>query len=232
MIGLFEELRIDAKIFDAVDGKKITQAELDSKNVKQLPGYEDPFFKRPLKFGEIGCFLSHFYIWEEVVEKGLKEVIIFEDDVRFKPNFRSELATVMAEVSALNLDWDLIYLGRKILEPKRERWVSKSSRLVIPKYSYWTVGYMLSLQCARKLLAQSPAQKMIAVDEFLPLMFDSHPNRDWSIQFSPRDLNAFSVAPLLIEPQYYIGQEGYISDTETSTVISDSKEKVLEKKEL
>ena len=175
MMGLFEELRIDAKIFDAVDGKKITQEELDEKNVKQLPGYEDPFFKRPLKFGEIGCFLSHFYIWEEVVEKGLKEVIIFEDDVRFKPNFRSELHAIMSEVSALKLDWDLIYLGRKILEPKRERWVSKSSRLVIPKYSYWTVGYMLSLSGAKKLLAQTPAQKMIAVDEFLPLMFDSHP---------------------------------------------------------
>jgi len=31
-----------------------------------LPGYRDPYSSRPLTRGEIGCFLSHYYIWKEV----------------------------------------------------------------------------------------------------------------------------------------------------------------------
>jgi collagen beta-1,O-galactosyltransferase len=83
--------------------------------VKQLEGYEDPYLKRPLKLGEIGCFLSHYYIWEEVVAKNYKQVIIMEDDLKFKPDFKSQLASAMREVQDLELEWDLIYLSRKIL---------------------------------------------------------------------------------------------------------------------
>ena len=175
MVKLFDELRIDARIYDAVDGKAMTQEYLDGIGVKQLEGYEDPYLKRPLKFGEIGCFLSHYFIWEEIVERKYDKVIVFEDDVRFKPNFRSDLQTVMSEITELNEPWDLIYLGRKILNHKREVWVKRASRLVKPHYSYWTVGYILSYSGAKKLLAQDPKSKMIAVDEYLPLMFDVHP---------------------------------------------------------
>ena len=143
--------------------------------VKQLEGYEDPYLKRPLKLGEIGCFLSHYFIWEEVVAKNYKQVIVLEDDVRFKPNFKSHLAVTMREVQDLELDWDLIYVSRKILHYKNEKWVPLSSRLVKPHYSYWTAAYLLSQSGARKLLAQQPLSKMMAVDEYLPLMFDKHP---------------------------------------------------------
>ena len=31
-----------------------------------LPGYQDPYSGRTLTKGEVGCFLSHYSIWEEV----------------------------------------------------------------------------------------------------------------------------------------------------------------------
>lgn len=31
-----------------------------------LPGYQDPYSGRTLTKGEVGCFLSHYAIWEEV----------------------------------------------------------------------------------------------------------------------------------------------------------------------
>lgn len=31
-----------------------------------LPGYRDPYSGRTLTKGEVGCFLSHHSIWEEV----------------------------------------------------------------------------------------------------------------------------------------------------------------------
>ncbi len=50
-----------------------------------------------------------------------------------------------------------------------------TKRLVWSAYSYWTVGYLLSLDGARKLLADNPLGKMLPVDEYLPIMFDRHP---------------------------------------------------------
>lgn len=47
--------------------------------------------------------------------------------------------------------------------------------LVEADYSYWTLGYMMSLQGARKLLRAEPLSKMLPVDEFLPVMYNKHP---------------------------------------------------------
>ena len=46
--------------------------------------------------------------------------------------------------------------------------------LVKPNYSYWTLSYVLSLEGARKLLAQDPLKKFLPVDEYIPIMFDTH----------------------------------------------------------
>ena len=45
-------------MFDAVDGRQLTQEMLNEMGVKQLAGYEDPYHKRALKFGEIGLVLD------------------------------------------------------------------------------------------------------------------------------------------------------------------------------
>lgn len=37
-----------------------------SLGVDLLPGYQDPYSGRTLTKGEVGCFLSHYSIWEEV----------------------------------------------------------------------------------------------------------------------------------------------------------------------
>eukprot|EP00116_Pleurobrachia_bachei_P002051 sb/3462313/ len=218
MLMLLELLGIQVKIFDAVDGRQLTQEILDSMEVKQLVGYEDPYHKRALKFGEIGCFLSHFRIWEEMVAKNYQKVLILEDDLRFALNFNSNFEEMLYELEVLNLDWELLYISRKILKHS-EQWVRGSSRVNFPQNRKFRVfdpdipgtpiyrakSFPPSILVNRGI--QEPLKKMIAVDEYLPLMFDSHPNKEWSSQFTPRNLIAYSVNPLLIEPQFYIGQE-------------------------
>lgn len=34
--------------------------------LKFMPDFKDPYHKRPMKLGEIGCFLSHYIIWKKV----------------------------------------------------------------------------------------------------------------------------------------------------------------------
>ncbi|XP_028353598.1 inactive glycosyltransferase 25 family member 3 isoform X4 [Physeter macrocephalus] len=153
----------------------LNSSVMKSLGVDLLPGYQDPYSGRTLTKGEVGCFLSHYSIWEEVVARGLAQVVVFEDDVRFESNFKMRLERLMEEVEAEKLPWDLIYLGRKQVNPEEEAAVEGLPHLVVAGYSYWTLAYVLSLAGARKLLASQPLRRMLPVDEFLPIMFDQHP---------------------------------------------------------
>lgn len=139
------------------------------------------------------------------------------------------------------------YFGRKRLLKKNENWVDNSDHLVYPSYSYWTLGYALSLEGAKKLLgilignnygfdcfcfqidqfvfflsftAARPLEQLIPVDEFLPIMFDQHQNITWKKAFPNRNLVAWSTAPLLVFPTHYTGEDGYFSDTEQSDTVN------------
>jgi collagen beta-1,O-galactosyltransferase len=67
------------------------------------------------------------------------------------------------------------YVGRKRLQSEDEPDVKGSKHLVWVGYSYWTLGYLLSNSGAKKLLDASPLTKLLPVDEYLPIMFDRHP---------------------------------------------------------
>ncbi|XP_069792380.1 procollagen galactosyltransferase 2-like [Narcine bancroftii] len=219
MLRTLYEQEIDVKIADAVDGKALNTSHLKVLNVEMLPGYHDPYSGRILTRGEIGCFLSHYYIWKEVVDQGLKKALVLEDDNRFKPHFRRKISKLMEDIEENQLDWDLIYIGRKRMQVQHpEKSVPGIMNLVEADYSYWTLAYIISQQGAKKLLAAEPLGKMLPVDEFLPIMYNKHPIADYMTFYEPRDLKAFSVEPLLIYPTHYTGEPGYVSDTETSVI--------------
>ncbi|XP_022615353.1 procollagen galactosyltransferase 2-like [Seriola dumerili] len=222
MLKTMSSLGLHATLTDAVDGKALNTSQLQALGIEMMPGYKDPYSGRVLTRGEIGCFLSHHSIWTQVIERGLQKVLVLEDDVRFEPRFKRRLQAIMDDINKTQLDWDLIYVGRKRMQVQQpEQSVEGVNNLVEADYSYWTLGYALSQQGARKLLAAQPFTRMLPVDEFLPVMFNKHPNTDYMSHFEPRDLKAFSVEPLLIYPTHYTGEPGYISDTETSTIWDD-----------
>lgn len=219
MLRTLYEQEIDVKLVEAVDGKALNTTQLKALHIEMLPGYRDPYSSRPLTRGEIGCFLSHHAVWKEVLERTLATSLVIEDDVRFEHQFRTKLTRLMADVAQAELDWELIYIGRKrmqVAEP--EKAVPNVPGLVEADYSYWTLGYVLSLAGARKLVGAEPFGKMLPVDEFLPIMYDKHPVAEYKEHYQRRDLRAFSAEPLLIYPTHYTGQPGYLSDTETSTI--------------
>ncbi|XP_049884611.1 glycosyltransferase 25 family member [Pectinophora gossypiella] len=213
----FKELAMDVKLVEGVDGRTLDFTNLGALGVTLMPNYEDPYHKRPMKTGEIGCFLSHYYIWQEVVEKGYQRVLVLEDDIHFTPYFRIKILLLLSELE--DLDWELVYIGRKIMTDDEEMVSRYTSR---PGYTYWTLGYILNQSGAQKLINAKPLEKMLPVDEFLPIMFNEHPNDTWKSYFPNRDLKALSAAPLLVHPTHYTGQEGYVSDTEDSIVLDGS----------
>ncbi|VVC96124.1 unnamed protein product, partial [Leptidea sinapis] len=215
MENSFKELGLNVTYLKAFDGKTISKTFLEKYDITLLPEYEDPYHKRPMKTGEIGCFLSHFVLWQRIVDEHLDVTLILEDDVHFVPDFRRKFLRILDEVKSL--DWDFLYIGRKILMDGEEEYVTDHTTK--PLYSYWTLGYVIKERGAKKLLAADPLSKLIPVDEFIPIMFNQHPSQELKQHFPVRTLKALSASPLLVHPTHYVGDIGYISDTEDSIVV-------------
>nr|XP_051697508.1 procollagen galactosyltransferase 2 isoform X6 [Oryctolagus cuniculus] len=176
MLRTLYEQEIEVQVVEAVDGKALNTSQLKALHIEMLPGYRDPYSSRPLTRGEIGCFLSHYSVWKEVMDRELRKALVIEDDVRFEHQFKRKLMQLMADVERAQLDWELIYIGRKRMQVQEpERAVPSVGNLVEADYSYWTLGYALSQEGARKLVGADPFGKMLPVDEFLPIMYDKHP---------------------------------------------------------
>lgn len=217
MEATLKEIGLDFTHLEAVDGKTLTDDVLIQKGITLLPEYADPYHKRPMTMGEIGCFLSHYTIWQKMVELNQEEVLVLEDDIRFEPYFTERAEQLMEDARRIG-GWDLIYFGRKRLQ-ENEEFVKESENFVKVSYTYWTLGYVISLEGAKKLLAAEPLKRLLPVDEFLPIMFNEHPNDSWKLKYETRNLNAWSANPLLLYPTHYTGEDGYISDTEDSKQI-------------
>ena len=57
-------LGIDYKWVPAMDGRTIDEDFLAREGIKMLPEFSEPFHGRALTYGEIGCFLSHYRLWD------------------------------------------------------------------------------------------------------------------------------------------------------------------------
>uniref|UniRef100_A0A671MCZ5 procollagen galactosyltransferase n=1 Tax=Sinocyclocheilus anshuiensis TaxID=1608454 RepID=A0A671MCZ5_9TELE len=208
MLRTLYEQEIACKITAAVDGKYVSNTH------KRLLS-PVPLAHRPSDT----CVSVSVSV--SIVDRGLKASLVIEDDLRFEVFFKRRLQNLMHEIESQQLDWDLIYIGRKRMQVDRpEKSVPRIHNLVEADYSYWTLGYTISLRGAQKLLRAEPLRNMLPVDEFLPVIRFRLClcSEDYMSHFERRDLRAFSAEPLLVYPTHYTGDAGYISDTETSSV--------------
>lgn len=72
-----------------------------------FPDYKDPYHKRPMTLGEVGCFLSHYNIWKKIVDENLKDALVLEDDIRFDSFFKHRAVNLIQEARRLG-GWDLL----------------------------------------------------------------------------------------------------------------------------
>ena len=60
-------------------------------------------------------------------------------------------------------------------------------------HSHGGYAYVLSLSGAEKLVRTEPLDRLVPVDEYLPIMFDRHPRPDWTAAFPVRHLQVGHV---------------------------------------
>lgn len=163
---------------DAVDGN----TELDNYDFKVMPNWIDPITQRKINVGEIGCFLSHYFIWKYMATHNIDVALILEDDCIFLDDFNTQLKKIL-QISPTNYEY--FTLGRNRLFEKYnlgpEIVIDKD--VVIPKYSYNAHSYLLTNSGAKKLANNLAITNIIPVDEYIPIMYDSFPFSQYSEYF-------------------------------------------------
>ena len=160
--------------FDAIDGRGIDHQWLLNNGFDTDKNWIDPINNTHITHGEVGCYLSHYYLWAKCIALN-EPIIILEDDAVLTDRFSSQ------EIKK-NFDagYNLMYLGYN----EMGEYQNIDDTFVKPDYPYWTVGYALTPTAAQILIQNR--KEIIPVDEYLPLRM--------------KDLNAIAYKENVVNP--------------------------------
>lgn len=138
----------DFEFFEGVDGAALDVASFADR-------LDTMWFRimrrRNLRPGEVGCFLSHYGLWERLVETRTPYALILEDDARLEDGFRE----IVAEVMSIQDEWDIAYLAETKRPQRMVRMVAaldSGRRLIQCRRRMSGRGYLIRLEAAEVLL--------------------------------------------------------------------------------
>ncbi|GGB95280.1 hypothetical protein GCM10011494_12170 [Novosphingobium endophyticum] len=107
---------------------------------------------RPLTQGELGCYASHFSVWQEMDRQGIAQCIVLEDDVIVDWAFLAGLAATNLE--ALNVPYLRLYSKVPTFSRVVSRNFLQHSRSIVELvgHPYGTQAYAITLKGARAFL--------------------------------------------------------------------------------
>ena len=147
-----------------------------------MPDWVDPIEKRKINVNEIGCFLSHYSIWKQIINNNIDVALILEDDCVFKDDFNTKFTEIL-QIDTTTYDYFTLGRNRNnnlySLGPE----IVIENYYVIPKYSYNAHSYLLTNAGAKILANDLALEYIIPVDEYIPLMHDSFPFPKYSDYF-------------------------------------------------
>ena len=149
---------ISYEVFNAVDGRIFDYDVLVNMGFDIDHSWIDPILKTKLTKGEVGCFLSHWKLWEKCIELD-EPILVLEDDAVITDKFSYDELYRMKRKG-----YDFIYLGWREMSES----IPIDDTFVKPVYPYWTLSYMVTPASARILLNEHAKKHIIPVDEYLP----------------------------------------------------------------
>lgn len=163
--------RIDVQVIVADEGKQtVPYAGWQTSETYGCSNDVTKYWKRPLKHGEIGCFVSHLRAIRSCRLDANEYLLVLEDDADFHSDLLYRIDHCLAGDS-----WDCIDLGAMSMDGK----LSEISRY------HWQRGFVYQAHCIlynaraiRKLSGQDFNGRVIAWDEFMPAIRGVHPRPD------------------------------------------------------
>ena len=134
------------EFYEAVDGQTLTVTD----DITQMFLGND-FGSRK---GFIGCALSHYDIWKQLLADSTNEYYtIFEDDIRLADGFKTKYEAALADLSTV--ECDMLFLGYTQRDKQARFRVSDASRIPLDlgKYIGGFFGYVITKRGANKLVS-------------------------------------------------------------------------------
>ena len=147
MIELFKKYNIEAFRFEAI-----------------VPTEKGPYKNE----GTRGCLLSHWEIIKKAKSENLDNVLIFEDDVEFIPEFNLKIIPILEQLK--KEPWDMIYFGtcgKRITEKK------EYNQYLDRLFRCWCLhSYAIKYTVYNDLIELFENNNGEAVDNLYPKIFD------------------------------------------------------------
>lgn len=192
-------VNLNHEFIEAVDGSDPNALKKFTFNATK---WADPNSNKALTTGEVGCSLSHWFCWTEIIRLVEQKIcdtdadfLIVEDDVIFLDNFASNYKLYVSELA--DTTYDMLYLHRKPLNERAE--IPLTKHITNIRKNYWACAYVLKYSGAKKLVSSGFLNNLIPVDEFLPIMYGCPVNGyekyfDTSVNFK-----CFATKPSLLK---------------------------------
>jgi collagen beta-1,O-galactosyltransferase len=157
---LVDTLNIDKnkiEIFEAIPGKELKNNEIN--NILSISSL-DTFNNKSTNHkdirtrGAIGCYLSHYKIWEKIINKNLDNVLIFEDDLVSDVDikeFKEYIDSIPQDYDVALLSWFSLWFDL-LNNPKKNTIIN----------NYWNKYNSINVfGCGSYLVSKKGAEKII-----------------------------------------------------------------------
>jgi GR25 family glycosyltransferase involved in LPS biosynthesis len=151
-----QQMKVDQKIqiYDAVKGDDLNMDEL-----MKTGRYNNNVLLNntlAIKKRQIGCYLSHYQLYEKVKQlQNPGYTIIFEDDFLIKPdNLLDDVNSILNKIDGLKLDFDILFLGN--LNDNHGEHIVDSLHYIDKNVALWgTHGYIIKNSNIDKILEKT-----------------------------------------------------------------------------
>jgi glycosyl transferase family 25 len=140
------------EFFDAINGAELDLAAL--KRTGMLADKPAEHGGKDLVAGEVGCAWSHIRVYESALARGLRRILVCEDDVQFCAGANKMIAGYMAEMPS---DWDIIHFMSTRAVGSGDKWDICRKMITEHVYLGYNEGagsacYALTFRCMEFLL--------------------------------------------------------------------------------
>ena len=191
-------LGLEHEFFPAADGATLTEADLVNYDRKaRLKA-----FGCDLLPNELGCYLSHYRIYQKIVAENIPRALILEDDVEIA----DDLPAILEALAEAPVDWELIrFSGLRARKGRKIEDILEGYRVVrLLDVASGAQAYLLNRQGAEKLAAYGKniiRQVDVMLDRYwdngLRIMavqpYPVRPSRNFESTIGPAQIDAWRV---------------------------------------
>lgn len=212
-----DSLRIAHEFFPAVDGRKLTESQLEEMcNMEVVRAWSEL-----LTPGMIGCSLSHYHVYKKMVADNIELAFILEDDTFLSDRVPKVLAEIEHKISGGELSEDepilLYYQSKEIVKfnPVGKVPLKDGTGIYYP-VDIWrpitTAAYVISLACAKRL-----------IDLIYPIRYSPD---SWAVYHREGAIAGLRcVLPLPVESGFFKSDIGYEQNKMLNRFVKKLEEK-------